>query len=215
MKKKKKVSKKKVVRFIIIIIVLIALIGAIVIFSGRFTKKETKVKTVVNVVDTIKGYDYTLDDNETEYYKGLFQKLKEVLEADKVDEEKYATLVGQLFLADFFHLDNKITKNDIGGLQFVYDSFQSDFTKLAQSSIYHTVLSNIYGDRKQKLPKVVKVSVDNITSESYTYLEEKDEEAYQIDYSIEYEEDLGYQEKTTLVIVHHNDKLEIIKMTEE
>lgn len=215
MKKKKKISKKKVTRFVVFILVLVFVIVGVVLTSKNLFKKENKNKQVVKVVETIENYDYTLDDNETEYYKGLFRKLKEALEVEEIDEEKYASLVGQLFLSDFFTLDNKLNKNDIGGLQFVYNDFQTDFEMLAKNSIYHVVENNIYGDREQILPVVTKVSVGEVEKVPYTYLDTNDEEAYQIDFDIEYEEDLGYQVTTTLVLIHHDDKLEIIKMLEE
>ena len=134
--------------------------------------------------------------------------------ADEIDEEKYASVICQLFLADFFNLDNKISNNDIGGTQFIYESFREDFEKLAQESIYHYVENNIYGDRKQELPIVTEVSVVDIKEASYTYLDESDDNAYQIDLKIIYEKDMGYQEDVTLVLVHHNERLEIIKMME-
>lgn len=210
-KKKKSGSKKKIIRFLVLfaIVLVFMLIG-----YNLFNKKE-KVKQVIKIEETIDDYGYELADNETQYYKDLFKELKGVLKETEVDEEKYASLVSRLFLADFFNLDNKVSKNDIGGVQFIYDSFREDFEKLAKESIYHYVESNIYGDRKQQLPIVREVSVLDIKDASYTYLEESDDNAYQIDLKIVYEEDLGYQENVTLVLAHHNGRLEIIKMMEE
>ena len=91
---------------------------------------------------------------------------------------------------------------------------REDFEKLAQESIYHYVENNIYGDREQELPIVTEVSVVDIKEASYTYLDESDDNAYQIDLKIIYEKDMGYQEDVTLVLVHHNERLEIIKMME-
>lgn len=184
--------------------------------SFNFNKKDKKrnVKQEVKVEETIEGYNYELDDNETLYYKDLFQRLKQVLEKEPVEEDKYASLICQLFLADFFNLDNKISNNDIGGTQFVYADFRDDFENLAKSSVYHYVESDVYDDRKQELPKVKEVSVVNIETTSFTYLDQKDDNAYQVDLNVNYETDLGYQEGVTLVLVHNDDKLEIIKMTE-
>ena len=121
MAKKRKVSKKKVRAFIILLVLIIAgLIGAILFVDNMHKEKPIKVKSV----DEIEGYDYTLSSNATKYYKSLFKELKEVLEADEKDEAKYADLVTKLFVADFYNLDNKVNKNDVGGVQFVYKDFR-------------------------------------------------------------------------------------------
>ena len=46
-----------------------------------------------------------------------------------VDEEKYATYISQMFLADFYTLNSALNKNDVGGVQFVYKDYQEDFLK--------------------------------------------------------------------------------------
>ena len=199
-KKKKSGSNKKIVRLVIIFILILFVMLVGYNLFGK--KKSGKIKQAVKVEETIEDYGYELEDNETEYYKSLFQDLKIILNEDEIDEEKYASVICQLFLADFFNLDNKISNNDIGGTQFIYESFREDFEKLAQESIYHYVENNIYGDREQELPIVTEVSVVDIKEASYTYLDESDDN------------DMGYQEDVTLVLVHHNERLEIIKMME-
>ena len=103
MKKKKRLSIRKITIFLLLLVVVIG--GCVLAFnkvsSGKKTTKE------VQDVDSIEGYNYTLKDNATKYYKSLFEELKKTLEADEIDEEKYAELVAQMFVADFFNLDNK------------------------------------------------------------------------------------------------------------
>lgn len=213
MAKKKRVSKKKILRFILIICFFIIVIWGMCAVFSKVTGQK-KVKQEVKVEEKIEEYGYELDDNETSYYKSLFQNLKSILSEEVVEEEQYASVISQLFLADFFNLDNKLSKNDIGGLQFVYSDFQNDFEKLAKESVYRYVKNNIYGDRNQELPIVAEVTVLNVDSVSFTYLDQEDKNAYQVDLKIAYKEDMGYQENATLILVHHNDRLEIIKMTE-
>lgn len=211
MKKKKRVNKRKIRIIIILLVGIIILLFGFCMLKGKGNNK--RVKKEVKVEEKIDDYNYELDDNETAYYKELFKSLKNVLSADELDEEKYASLVSQLFLADFFNLDNKLSKNDIGGIQFVYADYQKDFENLAKESVYHYVESNIYGDRKQELPVVSEVSIVNIEKKSVKYLDTVDEVAYIVDLSIAYEKDMGYQAEATLTLVHHNDRLEIIEMT--
>lgn len=206
MKKKRKL-KKGLVLIIVIVLVLI------IIFVCSTMLKKNKKPNEVKVEDQVETYGYTLDDNETSYYKDLFKKLKEVLNADTVDYEEYAKLVSQLFVADFFNLDNKVSNSDIGGIQFVYNDYRDSFMKFAKESIYHIVKNNLYGDRNQKLPIVSEVSVDKIEVDSVSYLDKSDKEGYVVDVTISYKEDLGYQEKATLYLVHADEKLEIVRMS--
>lgn len=204
-KKKRRRIKKSGIVLIIIIIVFMFFIGYKLLFSDN---EVDKIKTS----DSILEYDYTLNNNETKYYNKLFKELKEELSKEKIDEEEYAKLISKLFVTDFFTLDNKTDKNDIGGIQFVYADFQSDFKKLAKDSIYKNIENNMYNDRKQNLPIVSNVNVSNIDKINYEYLDTEDNKAYEVVIDIEYKKDLKYQDKCTLILVHINNKLEIVKM---
>lgn len=209
MKKKKRANRKiKIIISITVIIVLIIL-GYLYLKPS----KPKKVQKAAKIEEKIESHGYELAENETDYYKELFKNLKIVLNEETLNEEKYASLVGQLFLADFFNLDNKISKNDVGGLQFVYSDFREDVEKYAKEGIYHYVESNLYGDRKQKLPIVTEVTVLNVEQMEIVYLDTSDKNGYRVDLKISYAEDMGYQTSATLYLVHHEDKLEIVKMT--
>jgi len=212
MAKKRKVSKKKVTKFIIFLILIIGIVLALIFFLSKDSKKEEPIK--VTSVDEIKGYDYTLNSNATKYYKSLFKELKEVLEAKDIDEAKYADLVTKLFVSDFYNLDNKINKNDIGGVQFIYKPFREDFTKLATDSIYKNVLNNMYEDRDQELPIVTNVSTEKKDNKEFKYGDKTDENAYNIGFEIEYQKDLEYQTAGTLILIHSDKKLEVAALEE-
>ena len=205
--KKRRIKKKPMI--IACILLLIIIIG--IVYFTIFSKEEKEVTKIKNV-DTIEGYDYTLSENATKYYKKLFKELKDVLSQDDVDEEAYAELVTKLFIADFFNLDNKISKNDVGGLQFVYKDFQDDFVKLASNSMYKHVQSDVYGDRKQSLPVVSSVLAEKQDNTTFTYGDNVDDNAYVYDFTITYKDDMGYQESGTITLIHSNDKLEVAAM---
>ena len=200
-------NKKK--KLILIIIVILVVFFIFLLISKNKAKKEQEI----TVEDQIDKYGYTLDDNETDYYKSLFDELKIVLNSDTVDEESYAKLISQLFVADFFNLDNKLSNSDIGGTQFVYKDYQESFSKFAKDSIYSIVKSNLYGDRDQELPIVTEVVVNNLEQTSISYLDASDNHGYIVDVKIIYKKDLEYQTTASLYLVHSNDKLEIVKMT--
>ena len=200
-------NKKK--KLILIIIVILVVFFIFLLIPKNKAKKEQEI----TVEDQIDKYGYTLDDNETDYYKSLFDELKIVLNSDTVDEESYAKLISQLFVADFFNLDNKLSNSDIGGTQFVYKDYQESFSKFAKDSIYSIVKSNLYGDRDQELPIVTEVVVNNLEQTSISYLDTSDSHGQIVDVKIKDKKDLEYQTTASLYLVHSNDKLEIVKMT--
>ena len=142
-------------------------------------------------------------------------ELEKTLNADEIDEDKYSELVAQMFIADFFNLDNKISKNDVGGKQFVYANYQSDFEKYAMESMYKSVESDVYGDRNQELPEVTSVTVTKVKQESYKYGNNTDDTAYVYNFDIEYKDDLGYQTSGSLILIHNDRKIEVAAMNEE
>lgn len=202
-KKRRRVKK---IYIVILGLVLLIFLGSKLLFNNSNTTEKVKVS------DKIEEYGYVLNDNETKYYKKLFNSLKKELSNEKVNEEEYAKLIAQLFVTDFFNLDNKENKNDIGGTQFVYTDFQSDFEKLAKDSIYKSIENDMYSSREQELPIVANTEVITVEKISYEYLNNTDSEAYEITIEIEYKKDLEYQDKCTIILVHSNNKLEIVKM---
>ena len=154
----KRIKKKRKIKkiFWILLAIIIALVTSVVVFIilKKDNNTETPVNKPVEIVDKMENYDYHLDENATEYYKTLYNELKEVLNSEEINEEEYAKTVSKLFVADLFTLDNKLTSSDIGGLQFVYTDFKEDFINIAKTTLYSNVESNIYDDRNQELPIV-------------------------------------------------------------
>lgn len=166
----------------------------------------------IKVLNTIEGYNYTLNENDSAYVSSLFDKLKEELAHEIVDEEKYATFISQMFIADFYTLNSAVNKNDVGGVQFVYESYQDDFLKSAKDTVYRYVENNIYNDRTQILPIVSDVSITNIEQKLYNSDTVTDGKAFYVTASVTYKEDLGYPSTVSLILVHVDSKLEIAVM---
>lgn len=207
-KKKRRIKASAVIVLLVIIVLVILVLS----FKSLFSSLKPKEQKKVEVLDTIEKYGYKLDENDPKYFKQLFKQLKKELEKDKIDEEKYATLLSQLFITDFYSLNHTINKNDVGGTQFVYKSYQDTFEDFAKNSIYHYVENNMYNNRKQELPDIKEVKVIDITKDSFTSNTVSDEEAYNVTMKLTYEKDLGYPTEAKLVLVHSNDKLEIASM---
>ena len=211
--KKRKLKKKRIIIAMVVLVAIIA-VASFGVYQICFNKKEAK--TVVTVTDKIANGYYSITDEATKYSKDLFSKLKKELSKDSVDEEKYAKLETQLFMSELFTLSNKVNRNDVGGVQFVYKDYQESFTKEAMEGLYHYVENDIYGDRKQELPEVVNVDVINVEQKEYTLNDEvTDDKAYYIDVTMNYAKDLGYQKSATVVLIHNGKRLDIVKMTEK
>lgn len=209
--KKKKRRLKKQVK-ILIILIIIALIGGAIWVLLKPSSSKKKINKI-EVTDKIEGYGYTLNENATSYQKKLFAELKSILESSSVDDEEYAKTMSKLFLAEFYNLDNRVTKSDVGGVQFVYESYQNDFAKAAAAGMYYYIESDIYGKRKQDLPIVSSVDVASIKSTPVTYQSKIDDKGYIVNLTITYQKDLGYQEDVSLTLIHTDKKLEIVNMS--
>ena len=212
--KKKKIKYDNVIIFGLIgLLVLLLLITGILIFGIYKDTFGSKVDGV-EIIDTIDVYGYQLTENNTDYYKDLFNELKELLSNEDYSDKEYAELVAKMFVADFYDLNSKLNKNDVGGYQFVYEGYQETFKKFASdvNGVYYYVENNIYGDRKQELPVVKEVKVTSITSTPYAYGSIADTDAYSVTVSITYKKDLGYPKSVDLILIHAHDKIEVVEM---
>lgn len=201
MKKKKK---KSYLKFFLLLFA-ISLIG---FFSYQiFLKKDA-----IQVVSEIDDYSYFLESNETKIYKKYYKDLEKELDDKKIDEENYAKLITKLFLIDFYTLSNKITNQDIGGVQFLYEGIQDNFKLKATDTLYKYVKSDIYGNRSQELPMVKDVEIESIGNIDYSYLDEEDKNAFEVKAKIIYKKDLGYDKEKILVVIHDDIKLSIVEI---
>jgi hypothetical protein len=205
---------KKVKKILIVVLILIALISFFIVYR-KLTKKEPKqVVEEVKEVDTIqtKEFDYKLYDNKSDLYQELFSKLKEELIKEEVNDEEYAKIIGQLFVADFYSLSDKATSSDVGGLDFVYENIKENFVLKATDTIYKYVQSNVYGDRKQELPKVTAVEVKSIEKTSVTIGDVTDQNGYTMTVSLTYEKSMGYPTEVSLKLIHVDKKIYIVEV---
>ena len=212
-KPKKSKLKRDNIFILIFSIILVALLITLGIMAKNiFTKEETVEEA--KVVDEIKDFDYKLTDHNTDYFKELFEELKKVLNEDEVDESKYATLVAELFVTDFYDLNSKLSKNDVGGTQFILPKYKDTMIKKATSydGIYYYVKSNLYGKRVQELPVVKKVEVNSLTNTNYKYGTINDPKAYKATVQVTYEKDMGYQKTVNITMIHNEEKLYIVEI---
>ena len=207
MKLKKNVKRK----IIILLVMIIAAVGGYFAYKEILSKDTTKE---VKVIDNISKYGYNLKENKPKKYKDMFNELKKILSEKEVDEEKYVSKISEMFIYDFYSLDDKAAKTDIGGVDFVYNGIIDNFLQNAQNTYYKYVESNIYNNRKQKLPTVDKIEIKDISQKAFAYGSETDDKAFfvEIEWTYTDENYSDYQNKATLVFIHDGIKLSLVEL---
>lgn len=204
--------KKKKITLIIIVLLLIVLLAIGGYFGYKTINKNKNAIGGAVVVEKIDKHGYTLEEDAPAIYKDLFKELQKVLNKDEVDYEEYAKLVAQMTAVDFYNLDNKVSKNDIGGVQFIYSPYKENFVLEASETVYKYIEHNLYKDRTQQLPVVDSSYVDSIKTEKYQYKKIKDDEAYSVNVKLTYKKDMGYPSNVVVKLLHNGDKLEVYYM---
>lgn len=203
--------KKKVKRLIIIILLIALAVTGFFVYKYYFVKEDVKETKVIN---EIKEYGYKLKENKPEEYKEMFKELKKILSEEEVDQEKYVKKISEMFIYDFYSLKDKDAKTDIGGVDFVYEEVLANFLENAQDTYYKYIENNIYKNRKQSLPVVSDIKVENVEKKEFTYGDKKDEEAYYVKVNWNYtnEEFSDYQKEAILVFIHNDKKLCLVEL---
>lgn len=203
--------KKKPKRILIGILVVVAIAAIAYVGLNVFGGKEVQE---AKVLKTIKKYGYTLKDNKTKRYQEMFEQLDKILKKDPVDEEEYVKQITKMFIYDFYSLDDKSAKTDVGGTDFIYQASLENFLENAEDTYYKYVESNIYGDRKQELPVVDEIKIESVEETEFAYGETSDENAYEVQVSWTYTDDAfsDYQKEATLTFIHEDIKLSLAEL---
>ena len=204
--------KKGIKRLIIIILIILLIIVGILFYKQYFSNgKETKE---IKIVNSIEKYDYKLKENKSKNYKKLFKELKEILKKESLDEEEYVKKISEMFIVDFYTLTDKITKSDVGGVDFVHKDVMENFLLNAEDTYYKYLESNLYNNRNQKLPEVDKVTIESVTTSPFASASNTDEKAYVVKTTWTYTDtDFSkYQSEATLIFVHEDNKLYLVEL---
>jgi len=204
--------KKKTKKALVIILVLLFILLGVLVFLHFYGGKD-KVKEV-KIVNQIEKYGYKLKDTKTSKYKKMFEELKKILNEKEFDEEKYVSKISEMFIYDFYSLNDKTAKTDIGGVDFVYSGVLQNFLLNAEDTYYKYVENNIYGNRNQSLPTVDKIEVKEVKQEAFAYGDKTDDKAYKVSVEWSYTdtEFSKYQTSATLVFIHDENKLCLVEL---
>ena len=204
---------KKKYKIALIVILILVLIG-VGIFGYFFFFYEKPVEEPpvreVQITNTIEEYGYNLDDRDTALFKEKFEELKTLLNEENYNVEEYISLVSQLFIIDLYTIDNKISRYDVGGLEYVYSGAVSSFQSVIEGSIYKTVENNLDDSRTQELPEVATITVDSIKETTFTMPDESVVNGYGVDLSWRYVDEHGYDTSATLILIPDQQKYGVV-----
>lgn len=205
-----KLKKKFKIFLLILFLILLGVVGY------QLYKKymKTPVDEEVKIIHQIEKYGYSLKENKPKEYKDLYKELEEILNAEEVDEEKYVTKITEMFIYDFYSLNDKTAKTDIGGVDFVYSEILENFLQNAQNTYYKYIENNIYENRRQSLPVVSNIEVENVKQEAFAYGDKTDEKAYTVEVNWSYTDSQfsEYQKEATLIFIHDGIKLSLVEL---
>lgn len=212
-KEKKEMSDKtRIILFSIVIIVVISVIGLASYFLLRdntSTNNPDDIKKNVNIID---GYEITVDDLDSEYYKSEYEILKSNLTGGKIDYDKYAESIAKMFIIDLYTIDTKINKYDIGGIDFVLADYRANFSDNVSDTLYKYVEDNSNGKRSQVLPVVKEVKINSSEKSNFEIKNTGEKfDSYIIKGTISYEENNGYDTKFEVIIVNKDNKLYVVE----
>lgn len=189
-------------KIILLVIISLMFISMLIYFVFTFIIKHNNI----TLINKIEEYNYACTSNATNIYKEKFNELSIILNNDDLDYELYASKIVELFVIDFYTLNNKNNKNDIGGLQFIHNDIKDNFTLNASDTIYKYLKTNIFGNRKQELPIVSKIINTSVESTEYN-----EYEAYNVVIEWDYIKDLDYEKEGSFIVVNDGNKLHIVE----
>ena len=192
--------KNKKIMLVIFFVVLVYAAGGI--YYAYFKKNPRVIK--ISNLDTIKGYNYVLKSNDTSLYKQEFNKLKENLESNDVNDEEYAESVAKMFIIDLYTLANKINKYDVGGTSFIHPDYLQNYKLNVQNSIYKYMEDNSNKNRTQELPEVIAVSVGNKEDTEYKIADES-YNGYKFNLEWTYNKELGYDTNGEVIVIKQDN----------
>lgn len=194
----------------IIIIVVVSIIGILAYFILENKGKEDKNE--VKTIGEIKGYNIVLKENANEVYKKEFEKLRKNLENSEINYDEYAESVAKMFLIDLYTINNKKNKYDVGGLDFVLPENKDNYILKVTNTLYNYVEDNSKGMRKQSLPEVSSIDVNNVEKKKFTIESTKTSyDAYYFSMSLNYKQDLGYDKTAEIIVINKDNFMYVVE----
>ncbi len=193
---------KYILRIIFILIILAIIVLVLLQFKGKNTSTQ-KYKEI----DVIKGYNYELEDRDTELMQDVFKKLKKELSKDDIDYNLYAEYLSELFIIDLFTMNNKDNKYDVGSSEYILDDAKENYIINVEDTIYKYLVEK--SNRKEEYPIVKSITKETIENTDYKFNDET-YEAYKVTLEWEYEKNNKYDKKGIVMLIKKDNKLFVV-----
>ena len=204
----KNMKKSDIFKMVFALISLFLIFGIIFYFYGTLQRKEEPVN-VSKIENNIPTYNYYINDNASSYYKEEFANLKTILESEERDDNAYITELAKVFIIDLLSLNNKINKYEVTSSQYFNNTKKDMFTNKVIGEFYDYIEDNAYNDRKQALPEVSEVIMNDLKTTTYKMGEES-VPAYEITASVSYVTDLGYDKSVDIILTQEDNKYSVV-----
>lgn len=186
----------------ILIMVLISMLVYKLVWNNGVEEEKVKVK------DTIEGYGYNLDSRDTELFKTEFNNLKNILEQEEIDYEEYAKSLSKLFIIDLYTINNKLSKSDVGGSEYVEPSVVENYKLNVENTIYKYITNKFIDN--DNLPEVKNIEVTDIIESDYK-LSNVEYESYIVDLSWDYTKNVDYDKEGYVTLIKKDSKLYVVE----
>ena len=158
-------------------ILLLLLTHAGDLFRTQWTPPNISISPPLEIPET-EAYGYALRENATDYQMELFDMLihrHRQFTAEPTEENllSYAEIISRNFIADFFTLSNKYSRIDVGGIQFIVDETQEEFSRYAMDTMYFGMNQHLQNFNPEHLPTVQTSRIIHSTR-SYVYIDALD-----------------------------------------
>ena len=180
----KSMKKSDIFKMFFALISLFLIFGIVFYFYGTLQRKEEPVN-VSKVENNIPEYNYYINDNA------------------------YITELAKVFIIDLLSLNNKINKYEVTSSQYFNTAKKDMFINKVVDNFYDYIEDNAYNDRKQLLPEVSEVVMDELKTTKYKMGEES-VDAYEISANVSYVNDLGYDKKVDVILTKEDNKYSVV-----
>ena len=197
-------------KIILIIAAIIIIGGGIFIYFKCFSPEEHPVEP--EIIETIEEFGYTLSNNDPDIFKIEFENLRAIVNQDEINYEAYAISLSKLFIIDFYNLNSKINKYDVGGLEFVHSAIKDNFEVKAMDTIYKFIEDNTDNKRVQKLPEIKEVQLVDISIEQEYLIDKNKVPAIVVNLEWDYMEKSTYDARATITFIRNDRKLVLVDL---
>ncbi len=185
-------------------IVMLVLLITIAIYIVLVLKPKNDKSKFLSEEEKIK-YGYVLYERDTDIYREIFNELKLELNNDSIDYEKYAEYISKLFIIDLYTLNNKVSKDDVGGIQFVMNDIKDNYLLNVSDTMYKYI-----NEDGIELPEVSSIELLDINSYKYS-INNKEYDGYEVNLKWDYKKDLGYDSEGIVYVIKDEDELFIVE----